>query len=219
MKTLKKRVTALISGRGSNLGALLSAMPESHYQIVSVISDQDAAGLQLAKNLQIPTHSLLRKDFLNRDLQRGAIFSAVRETNPDFIVLAGFMMIIPKKFTDEFNGKLLNIHPSLLPKFPGLDSHQRAINAGETTHGCSVHFVNDGMDTGPLIAQAQCPVLADDTVETLSARVLKLEHRLYPWVLECLATDQIRLNGEQVNFSELVLNQAQAAGFSLIVKI
>ena len=219
MNNFKKRVTALISGRGSNLSALLSMMPQSNYQIVSVISDQDAAGLHLAKNLQIPTQSLLRKDYLSRDLQREAIFSAVRDTEPDYIVLAGFMMIIPKKFTDEFSGKLLNIHPSLLPKFPGLDSHQRAIAAGEKVHGCSVHFVDDGMDTGPLIAQAQCPVLPDDSVESLSARVLKLEHRLYPWVLECLATDQIRLNEKQASFTELAINQAQAAAFSLVVSI
>jgi phosphoribosylglycinamide formyltransferase 1 len=209
----KKRLVVLISGRGSNLAALLAAMGNSHYQIVSVISDQQAAGLQHAKAHQISTESLLRQDFPSRDLQREAIFAAVRAARPDYVILAGFMLIIPKRFTDEFAGRLLNIHPSLLPKFPGLDSHQRALAAGETVHGCSVHFVDEGMDSGPLVAQAQCPVLSDDTSESLSTRVFQLEHRLYPWVVEQICAGQIKLIDRQVSFSSSALKQAQELGF------
>lgn len=211
--TPKKRVIALISGRGSNLLALLAAMSEKHYQIELVISDQEAVGLQHAQRFGVATQSIMRAEFETRAQHREAIFSAVREAKPDLVVLAGFMMIIPKTYTDEFAGKLINIHPSLLPKFPGLDVHQRVLSAQESTHGCTVHFVDDGMDTGPIIAQAQCQVLRDDTPETLAARVLPLEHQLYPWVVDQICSGDISLKERAVTYSAAALNQARILGF------
>ena len=211
-----KRAVALISGRGSNLKALLEeAVPENtaHFRIDCVISDQDAPGLEYARAHSVPTKTFLRGDFESKQAHRSAIFSAVRALEADFVLLAGFMMIVPEEFTREFFGKLINIHPSLLPKFPGLHTHERAIEAGETIHGCSTHFVDDGVDTGPLIAQAECAVLIGDTPDTLATRLLPIEHELYPWTVNQLASGNIALENGVVTYSATALKSAKQRGF------
>lgn len=213
----RKRVTALISGRGSNLECLLEAQEDSAstYQIDSVFSDCEAPGLDHARRRQIEAKSFLREQYPSRTLQRAAIFNAVRSSAPDLIILAGFMMIIPAEYTGEFFGRLINIHPSLLPEFPGLHTHQRAIAAGGRYHGCSTHFVDQGVDTGPLIAQARCEIVPGDTEETLAARVLTLEHRIFPWTVNQLAADEISLKGRTVHYSTRARESAAHQHFIL----
>ncbi len=211
-----KSAVVLISGRGSNLEALLKGSSDrdgAHsYRITKVLSDQDAPGLEHARKRGVPTEYFLRSSFADKQGQRNAIFSAIRELNPDLILLAGFMMIVPEEYTREFFGKMINIHPSLLPKYPGLHTHQRSIEAGEKTHGCSTHFVDHGVDTGPLIAQAECAIQSGDTPDLLAARLLPLEHMLYPWTVHMLAAGEIRLSGTTVEYTASALQSAKSRG-------
>jgi len=202
------RVAVLISGRGSNLKALLDNA--QHYNIIAVLSDNpDAPGLTFAHERRIPCHAFKGAKAIVKE----AIFNKCRELDPDLIALAGFMQIIPPAFVDIFYGKIVNIHPSLLPAFPGLDTHRRAIEAGAKQHGCSVHFVDKGVDTGPLIAQASLEILPKDNKESLAARVLALEHCLYPWVVSALARREIRLEKGHVYLSATAVKEAGRQGF------
>jgi phosphoribosylglycinamide formyltransferase 1 len=186
----RKRVVAFISGGGSNMLALVKACeaPDFPAEIVAVFSDKaDAGGLAKAEALGIPTRSFLRKDFASKEAHEAAILEALADFHPDILCLAGYMRLLSEDFIRPYEGRILNIHPSLLPLFPGLHTHQRAIDAGMRISGCTVHLVNAGMDEGPILAQAAVPILDGDTADSLAARVLVQEHMIYKCVLEGFA--------------------------------
>jgi phosphoribosylglycinamide formyltransferase-1 len=190
LKTIRKRVVVFISGGGSNMLALAKAASEPDFpaEIVGVISDKaEAGGLAKAAALGIPTFSFVRKDYDSKDAHEAAILAALESLSPDIICLAGYMRLLSAAFINRYEGRIINIHPSLLPLFPGLHTHQRAIDAGMEEAGCTVHFVTEGMDDGPVIAQTKVPILAGDTAEMLAARVLVEEHRTYPVALRLIA--------------------------------
>ncbi len=191
---MKQRVGVLISGRGSNLAALLAAAraPDYPAEIVLVLANRaDAAGLKLAEAAGIATGVIDHKNFpRDRAGHEAAIDAALRAAGVDLVCLAGYMRLLTPFLVRAWAGKMLNIHPSLLPAFPGLDTHARALAAGVKLHGCTVHLVTEAMDEGPILAQAAVPVLADDTEATLAARVLAQEHILYPAALAALASFQ-----------------------------
>lgn len=198
VKTARKRVVVFISGGGSNMLALAKAASEPDFpaEIIGVVSDKaDAGGLAKAAALGIPTFSFVRKDYDSKDAHEAAILSALESLSPDIICLAGYMRLLSATFINAYEGRIINIHPSLLPLFPGLHTHQRAIDTGMTEAGCTVHFVTEGMDEGPVILQATVPVIAGDTAETLAARVLVEEHRTYPAALRLVAEGKVRLDG------------------------
>jgi len=179
----KPAVVILISGRGSNMISIVEAMQDGSLPITvaAVISNRpDAAGLEYAKQLNIATAVIDHKDFETRENFDQALAQKIDNYTPDLVVLAGFMRILTTEFVEQFAGRLINIHPSLLPKFKGLNTHQRAIDAGEKEHGASVHFVTPELDDGPVVLQASVAVFENDTVKTLAARVLEQEHNLYP---------------------------------------
>jgi len=194
----RKRVVAFISGGGSNMLALARAAEAADFpaEIVAVFSDKaDAGGLAKAEALGIPTRAFLRKDFADKEAHEAAILAALSALSPDLICLAGYMRLLSGAFINRYEGRILNIHPSLLPLFPGLHTHQRAIDAGMRLAGCTVHFVTEGMDEGPVIVQAAVPVLPADTADTLAARVLTVEHRSYPLALRLVADGKVRMEG------------------------
>jgi len=182
----RKRLAVLISGRGSNMESILAASREDDYPaaIAVVISDNAmAAGLETAMEADIPAFGFERSEFNSRSEHEAVISEVIDVHAVDLICLAGYMRILSAEFTSQYGDRMINIHPSLLPKFKGLNTHARAIDAGEKEHGCTIHYVNAEMDGGEVIAQAKVPVLADDTPDTLAARVLIEEHRLYPQVI------------------------------------
>lgn len=192
----RKRVAAFISGGGSNMLALARAAesPDFPAEIVAVFCDRaEAGGLAKAEALGIPTHTFLRRDFPGKEAHEAAILDALDAVAPDIVCLAGYMRLLSGAFIARYEGRILNIHPSLLPLFPGLHTHQRAIDAGLRIAGCTVHFVTEGMDEGPAIVQAAVPVLPADTAETLAARVLTVEHRSYPLALRLVAEGRVRM--------------------------
>jgi formyltetrahydrofolate-dependent phosphoribosylglycinamide formyltransferase len=183
----RKRVAILISGRGSNMTALIEAAraPDYPAEIVLVVSNNAAAGgLTLARDAGVPTAVV---EAANRQEMEAAITRHLEAADVELVALAGFMRILSPAFVQQWDHRLLNIHPSLLPAYPGLDTHARALFAGETKHGCTVHFVTAGVDEGPVIAQAEVPVFPSDTPETLAERVLAEEHKLYPRALAMIA--------------------------------
>lgn len=176
------KIAILISGRGSNMIALAKAIaaPDFPAEVVGVLADKkDAAGLAIAADMNIATASFERSDFTSKAEHEAAIHDQLAKWNADIICLAGFMRLLSASFIDKWTDRIINIHPSLLPKYKGLNTHQRAIEAGDSEHGCTVHYVTAGMDEGPVIAQAKVPVLSDDTEASLTARVLEQEHQLY----------------------------------------
>lgn len=188
---IRARLVILISGRGSNMRSIIDAISKNEIKasIAAVISNRpDAAGLISAQEAGIEAISLDHKAYDSRESFDKALAKKIDEFKPDFVILAGFMRILTANFVEHYNGKLLNIHPSLLPKYKGLDTHQRAIDAGEHEHGASVHFVTAELDDGPVIMQAKVPVMQDDTAETLAQRVLAQEHSLYPAAIKKLLT-------------------------------
>jgi len=200
----RKRVAVLISGRGSNMAALANAAAEPDYpaEIVCVISDQaDAAGLHFASSQGIPTLVVTRRDFESKDAHDTAIDAHLKAFNTEIVALAGYMRLLTPGFVESWQGRMINIHPALLPLFKGLNTHRRALDAGVRVHGCTVHFVTADMDDGPVIAQAAVPVLSSDTEATLSARVLKQEHRIYPVALRLVAEGKARMEHGQTVFS------------------
>ena len=217
---MRKRVAVFISGGGSNMVSLADACaaPDFPAEIVAVISDKpDAGGLAKAAARGIATFVFERKAYAGKAEHEAAILGALTEINADIICLAGYMRLISGDFIHRFEGRMLNIHPSLLPLFPGLHTHQRALDAGMKIAGCSVHFVTEGMDEGPIVAQAAVPVLADDTVNTLAARVLTVEHQLYPQALRMLAEEKVRMENGKAVFepaaqSDLAQQQLISAG-------
>jgi phosphoribosylglycinamide formyltransferase-1 len=194
-------LVALISGRGSNLQALLdgAAGGELPVNIAAVISNRPAAaGLERARRAGVTAIALDHKSFPDRAAFDAALRATIDDYRPDLAVLAGFMRILSDGFVSHYQGRMLNIHPSLLPKFRGLDTHARALAAGEREHGASVHFVTPGLDEGPVIVQAVVPVLAGNDADTLAARVLAQEHRIYPLAIRWFAEGKLKLQNERV---------------------
>lgn len=192
---MKKRVAILISGRGSNMEALIRAAKTPDYpaEIIGVLSNKaDAGGLAFAEAHGIATAVRSHKDFVTREAFDAALDAVLREWRTDIVCLAGFMRVLTPGFVAGWEGRMLNIHPSLLPAFQGLHTHARALEAGVAEHGCTVHFVTAGLDAGPPILTARVPVLPSDTAETLAARVLIEEHRIYPEALAMVARGEAR---------------------------
>lgn len=191
----KLPVVVLISGSGSNLQAIIdaAARPDAPYFVRLVVSNKASAfGLQRAAKAGIATAVLSHKDFDSREAFDLALQDVIDQAEPGLVALAGFMRILSSDFVRHYEGRMLNIHPSLLPKFKGLNTHQRAIDEGESEHGASVHFVSPELDAGPIILQARVPVLADDDAETLAARVLEQEHNIYPQAVTWFAEGRLR---------------------------
>lgn len=191
-----KRIVILISGRGSNMQALLKVAAAQNWpaQIAAVISNQpSAAGLDVARAAGIAALSLNHRDYPDREQFDVALAELIDRYSPDVIVLAGFMRILTPAFVTKYFGRLINIHPSLLPSFPGLHTHQQAIDAGVKFHGATVHFVTAELDHGPIIAQAVVPVLDNDTEDTLAERVLEQEHQIYPQAVHDLILGRLKL--------------------------
>lgn len=200
----RKRVVVLISGRGSNMTALIEACVNPAYpaEIVLVVSNNPGVeGLQKASEAGIPTQIIDHKSYATREAFEADLSAALRKAKTDFICCAGFMRLLTGSFVEEWRDRQINIHPSLLPAFKGLDTHERAIAAGVRITGCTVHFVRTEMDSGPIIAQAAVPVLPGDTPDSLAARVLKAEHQLYPLALELVASGAAHIEGEHVAFT------------------
>lgn len=196
--TPKKRVAVLISGRGSNLMALAAAARDPDYpaEIVMVISNRpEAAGLASAKAQGLATAAIDHTRFATREAFEAELQSALTECKADLVCLAGFMRLMTASFVEGWAGRMLNIHPSLLPAFPGLNTHERALAAGVRISGCTVHFVVPEMDAGPIIAQAAVPVAGGDTPENLAARILEAEHQLYPMALRLVSAGTVRFEG------------------------
>jgi phosphoribosylglycinamide formyltransferase-1 len=199
----KIRLVVLISGRGSNLQAILDGARhgELPVEICAVISNRPAAyGLERARQAGVSALTLDHKTFPDRASFEAALRELIDTYNPDLVVLAGFMRVLNAAFVEHYRGRMLNIHPSLLPKFRGLHTHERAIAAGEREHGASIHFVTPELDSGPVIVQAKVPVFPEDDPDTLAARVLEQEHRLYPLAIRWFAESRLRLQGDQVLF-------------------
>lgn len=200
-------VVVLISGRGSNLRALLDAgIPVS-----AVISNKaDAAGLAVAARRGVATGVVEHRRFATREAFDAALAAEIDRHAPRLVALAGFMRVLTPGFVARYAGRLVNIHPSLLPEFPGLDTHARALAAGARRHGCTVHFVTAALDHGPIIAQASVPVLPGDTPDTLAARVLQQEHLLYPRAIRWFLDDELVIEGDKVrvkgNHAQMVVS-------------
>lgn len=191
----------LISGRGSNLQALIDACARDDYpaRIALVISNQPgAAGLARAEAAGIPTATIAHRDFTGREAFETAIIAALAQAGAELVCLAGFMRLLTPGFVEAWRDRLINIHPSLLPAFKGLDTHARALAAGVRFTGCTVHFVRPEMDVGPILVQAAVPVMPDDDEDALAARVLAAEHRCYPLAVRLIAEGRVRIEGERV---------------------
>lgn len=196
---IKKKVAILISGRGSNMQSLVRAMrqPDFPAEPAVVISNRpEASGLAWAAEHGVPTVAIDHKAFATRMAFEARLHQALLDHQADLICNAGFMRLLTGGFVDRWRDRQLNIHPSLLPAFPGLHTHRRALEAGVAVSGCTVHFVRTEMDSGPIVAQAGVAVLPGDTEETLAARILKAEHKLYPLALRLVASGQVRIANE-----------------------
>ena len=199
------RVAVLLSGRGSNLQALIDASgaPDFPAEIIHVLSNNpDAVGLLRAQDAGIGTSVLNHREYETREAFDTEVTRVLEDANAELVCLAGFMRILTEGFVSHWTDRLLNIHPSLLPSFKGLDAQQQALDAGVKLAGCSVHFVRPGVDEGPIIAQAAVPVLDNDDAKALSARILALEHRLYPRVVRLIAEGRVTVVDERVTISD-----------------
>lgn len=208
--TDKKRVGILISGRGSNMQALVEAAraPDFPAEIAVVISNRpDAAGLAWAKEHGIPALGLDHKRYESREHFEGQLHSALTMSKVDIVCCAGFMRLMTPGFVAQWRDKMINIHPSLLPAFKGLETHERVLAAGVKITGCTVHYVRAEMDEGPIIAQAAVPVLEGDTADMLALRVLATEHRLYPIALRLVASGATKVDGDTVKIEGRAENQ------------
>jgi phosphoribosylglycinamide formyltransferase-1 len=213
---IKKRAAVLISGRGSNMASLIEAAKAPSYpaEIALVLSNRpDAAGLHRAREAGVETdvidHTTFREQ---REAFEATVQATLEQHRIDLVCLAGFMRLLTPWFVGHWDGRLLNIHPALLPAFRGLNTHARALAAGVRIHGATVHFVTPEVDSGPIVVQAAVPVHHDDTTETLSARVLAVEHRIYPQALRLVAEGRARVVGDRCT-----INGAHAADSALIV--
>jgi phosphoribosylglycinamide formyltransferase 1 len=206
-----KKIVILISGRGSNMQAILEA--QLPIDVAAVISnDAKAGGLAAAKKHGIATRVVEHRQHPDRASFDAALRAEIDACNPELIVLAGFMRILTAEFVNHYRGRLINIHPSLLPAFTGLDTHRRALEAGVKVHGCTVHFVTPALDHGPIVIQAAVPVLPDDSEETLAARVLAEEHRIYPQAVRWFCDDRLAISAQ----GTVTIKGARAAASALV---
>jgi len=207
------KIAVLISGRGSNLQSLIEAcaLPGFPAHIACVISNKpDAKGLERARSAHIPALVIAHRDYTDRQSFETALDAALEQHKVQLVCLAGFMRILTPWFTERWRDRLINIHPSLLPAFPGLHTHQKAIEYGAKLAGCTVHFVRAETDHGPIIIQAAVPILSDDTEETLAARVLQAEHKAYPAALRMIAENRVNVFEEKT-----FITDAEASGETL----
>jgi len=202
-----KSVAILISGRGSNMQAIVEArLP---VRVAAVISNSaEAAGLGFAQSRGIPTAVVNHRDYASREAFDAQLAQTIDRFAPDLVVLAGFMRILTDGFVRRYEGRMINIHPSLLPAYPGLHTHRRALEEGVKIHGCTVHFVTPQLDHGPIIVQAAVPVAAADTEDALAARVLRQEHRIYPLAVRWFAEDRLVIESGIVRVRGLDSSQA-----------
>jgi phosphoribosylglycinamide formyltransferase-1 len=206
-----KKIVILISGRGSNMQALLEA--QLPCRIAAVISNRmDAEGLNIARAHGIPTAIVEHRGYADRGSFDAALAKSIDSFHPDFVALAGFMRILSPGFVARYRGRLINIHPSLLPAYGGLNTHSRALHDGVRIHGCTVHFVTPDLDHGPIIIQAAVPVLSDDSEQTLAARVLNQEHRIYPQAISWLCNNQVELDEQ----GKVLFRHHNQSGFALV---
>jgi len=195
-----KRVVILISGRGSNLQSILDAKLDA--QIAAVISNNPAArGIEIARSAGVDTAVIDHRAFPDRASFEAVLADKVDSYRPDLLVLAGFMRILTEGFIKRFRNRIMNIHPSLLPAFPGVDTHRRALHEGVRIHGCTVHFVTPDLDHGPIVVQAAVPVLPGDDEDRLAARVLEQEHRIYPEAIRWYLDGSLKFDGNRVTVS------------------
>ncbi|NQY63733.1 MAG: phosphoribosylglycinamide formyltransferase [Alteromonadaceae bacterium] len=211
---MRSRILVLISGNGSNLQAIINACKSENYpgEVVAVISNKaDVYGLTRAQEANIDAQVLSHQSFDSRENYDQALMKLIDGYQPDLIVLAGFMRILTPAFVQKYHEKLLNIHPSLLPKYQGLNTHQRAIDAGDTEHGVSVHFVTEELDGGPVILQAKVPIFKGDIADELAARVHEQEHRIYPLVVKWFCQQRLVMKNEAALFDG---NLLPASGYA-----
>jgi phosphoribosylglycinamide formyltransferase-1 len=204
MTTPKTRLGVLISGSGTNLQAIIDrcAAGDLQAEVACVISNRaDAFGLQRASSHGIPAIHVNHRDFAGRAEYDAALVTTLTQHRVDLVILAGFMRIVTPVLLDAFPNRVMNIHPALLPAFPGLDAQKQALEYGAKVSGCTVHFVDAGTDTGPIILQSTVPVLEDDTVESLSARIHIEEHKLYPAAIQLFAQGRLQVSGRRVRIS------------------
>ena len=203
------RIVVLISGSGSNLQSLIDAGQSGELgdaDVVAVLSNKPGAyGLERAQQAGIATDCIEHQRFDSREAFDSALRDAIDQHQPDLVILAGFMRILTPDFVRHYRGRLLNIHPSLLPKYPGLHTHQRALDAGDSEAGATVHFVTEELDGGPPIIQAKVPTLPDDSAETLAARVLSKEHRIYPLAARWFGEGRLQLNDSEARLDDKAL--------------
>ncbi|HEU0070027.1 MAG TPA: phosphoribosylglycinamide formyltransferase [Alphaproteobacteria bacterium] len=210
----KLRVGVLISGRGSNLKALLDTCftPGFPAEVVAVVSNRpDAAGLKHAEALGVPAIALDHKAYDSREAFDDALHEALRIAGVEFICLAGYMRLLTARFIARWQDRIINIHPSLLPAFRGLNAHEQAIDAGVKLAGCTVHIVRPEVDSGPILVQAAVPVLDTDDAASLAARVLAAEHKIYPLALKLIAEQRVRIAGDKAFIDGLTDEEALAA--------
>jgi phosphoribosylglycinamide formyltransferase-1 len=210
----RSKIVVLISGGGTNLQAIIDACAQTDFpsEVVGVISNKaDAYGLVRAQDARIEAVSLSHKDFDSRESYDQALIKKIAIFQPDLVVLAGFMRILTAEFVQHFQGRLINIHPSLLPKYQGLNTHQRAIDAGDKEHGVSVHFVTEELDGGPVILQAKVPVFPEDNADDLAKRVHEQEHRIYPLVVKWFGLGRLTMINEQALLDNQTLS---ASGYA-----
>lgn len=212
------RVVILISGSGRNLQALIDGRQAGslpNVEIAAVISNRaQAYGLERAKAAGIPTAVLSHKDFDSRESFDASLAELIDSHQPQLVVLAGFMRILTEQFTQHYRGRMLNIHPSLLPKYQGLNTHQRALDAGDNEHGASVHFVSAELDGGPVVIQGKVPVLANDNADTLADRVMEIEQRIYPLAVQWFANGELTATDNKAQHTGKPLPQVIKHGFS-----
>jgi len=206
----KDSLVVLISGSGSNLQAIIDAIKNNQLdaEISAVISNQvTAKGLDRATRENITTHVIDHRQYSSRELFDQAMIQIIDPLKPDLVVLAGFMRILSDEFITHYRHRLINIHPSLLPKYKGLNTHQQAIDNKDKLHGASVHYVDIELDSGPVVIQAELPVLADDTAETLASRVLNEEHKIYPLAIKLHTEGRLRFENDKLLFENQLLTK------------
>lgn len=206
----QQSIVILISGRGTNLQSIIDAVMDGriHAVISAVISNRpDARGLERARQQNIKVSVIDQNEYDDRSAYDQALIAEIDEYNPDLIVLAGFMRILSDEFISHFDSRILNIHPSLLPEFKGLHTHRRVLEAGRKLHGASVHFVSNELDSGPVVIQAQVPVLPGDTEDTLAERVLQQEHIIYPQAIAWCVEGRLKVNGNTILLDGNALNE------------
>ena len=204
-----RSIVILISGNGSNLQAIMDNSANGNYRISGVISNKaDAYGLLRAQQSNIATQVIDHKQYASRDLFDNALAKAIDAYNPGLVVLAGFMRILGADFVKHYQGRIINIHPSLLPAYPGTNTHQRVLDAGEKQHGVSVHFVTEELDGGPVIAQESIAIEPTDDADSLAEKIHQKEHILYPTVVSWFADGRLRLDGNDAYLDERLLPES-----------